>query len=80
MTKFVHWRTLAGLVFGLALTTTGCQTWLGGMTLPSPDYLKDNPDYIPHQPVFKLPNELSAMQAGQAAAPLQPGGAGRVGP
>jgi hypothetical protein len=43
--------------------SAGCQTYLGGMTLPSNDYLRDNPDYIAPAPQFKLPRELAAQQA-----------------
>jgi hypothetical protein len=54
------------LVLGLGLTA-GCQTHLGGMTLPSADYLNDNPDYIPKQPQFPLPRELAQQQAAARA-------------
>src|SRR4051794_16406468 len=40
----------------------GCQTWVGGMTLPSPDYLRDKPDYIAPAPLYKPSRELSSMQ------------------
>jgi hypothetical protein len=56
---------------------TGCQTWLGGMTLYSGDYLKDNPDYIPRGPSFPLPRELAAQQAAAktlSEATAQPAG------
>ncbi|GBD37508.1 hypothetical protein HRbin36_02643 [bacterium HR36] len=46
----------------LVLGGWGCQTWEGGMTLPSPHYLKDSPDYIPRKSPFGLPNELRQMQ------------------
>jgi hypothetical protein len=34
----------------------GCQTWTGGMTLPSPRYLQHTPQYIPSSPPFPLPH------------------------
>lgn len=73
MNRRCHWRGLAGLLLagGLALAT-GCQTQLGGMTLPSPHYLKDNPDFIPKGPSFPLERELSAQQA--AARNVMPAG------
>jgi hypothetical protein len=58
---------LASLAFTLA---AGCQTWIGGMTLPSGDYLRENPDYIPKGPSFPLQRELAAQQA--AAKTLEP--------
>jgi hypothetical protein len=44
---------------------TGCQTYpagFGGMTLPSPHYLKHQPQYFPPDPAFPLQRELNAMQ------------------
>ncbi len=67
------WRAccLAGL--GLALgTLSGCQTYVAGMTLPSPYYLKNPPQYIPPSPAFPLSREL-ARQEDVASAPV-PGG------
>jgi hypothetical protein len=37
------------------------------MTLPSPHYLKDNPDYIPRAPSYPHSRELSQIQAAEAA-------------
>lgn len=47
----------AALVAGL----TGCQTWMGGMTLPSPHYLEHYPQYFPPDPPFPLPRELATQ-------------------
>ena len=59
---------------GLALgTLTGCQTWVGGQTLPSGRYLEHMPQYIPDSPPFPLSKEL-AMQEATAAAPAGGGG------
>ena len=64
MTRRMRLRNWAGLVLAGTLgLATGCQTYLGGMTLPSNDYLRDNPDYIQPQPNFKLPREAAAQQA-----------------
>ena len=53
-------------VFGLGMAAlTGCQTYpagFGGMTLPSPHYLKHQPQYFPPDPTFPLQRELNAMQ------------------
>lgn len=68
---------LAGL--GLALSSlTGCQTWVGGMTLPSGRYLEHYPQYFPEDPDFPLSRELATQEA-QAGllnlnADLPPGG------
>lgn len=57
--------SLAGCVLA---TSIGCQTWVGGMTLPSPDYLKDKPDYIQPAPLYKHSKELASMQKAMAEA------------
>jgi hypothetical protein len=41
---------------------TGCQTYTGGMTLPSPRYLQHPPQYYPADPPFPLQRERDAMQ------------------
>jgi hypothetical protein len=59
-----------GLSAGLTLTT-GCQTWMGGMTLPSPHYLEQhNPQYFPQEPDFPLTRELAYQE--EAAGLLNP--------
>src|SRR5262249_55627428 len=66
---------LVGIGFGLA-ASTGCQTNVAGMTLPSGHYLQHPPQYFPPSPPFPLQRELAAMEA-QAAGPLgAPGPAG----
>ncbi len=59
MRRMVVTLSLAGCVLA---TSVGCQTWVGGMTLPSPDYLKDKPDYIQPAPLYKHSKELASMQ------------------
>lgn len=70
MTLKYRWQCLsvAGLGLGLAVATTGCQTYVGGMTLPSPRYLEHRPQYFPPDPDFPLQRELSTMQAQAGAA------------
>ncbi|MFL5241195.1 MAG: hypothetical protein ACJ8FY_03730 [Gemmataceae bacterium] len=59
----------AGL--GLALTVlSGCQTNVGGMTLPSGHYLDHPPQYIPPSPAFPLSRELASQEAAAAGAPV----------
>src|SRR5437016_4413745 len=69
MTTMRQWRILsiAGLGLGLA-GLTGCQTWVGGMTLPSPHYLEHRPQYFPPDPDFPLQRELSTQLTQDAAA------------
>ncbi len=50
---------------------TGCQTWIGGMTLPSGHYLEGHPpQYFPEEPDFPLTKELSYQE--EAAGLLNP--------
>lgn len=57
-------RTLAGCAgLGMAIAAaSGCQTHYGGMTLPSPHYLKQRPQYFPPDPAFPLQREVDSMQ------------------
>ncbi|MCA9066207.1 MAG: hypothetical protein KDA96_24235 [Planctomycetaceae bacterium] len=41
---------------------SGCQTTIGGQTLPSPDYLTDDVQYFPTGPEHKLMNQIQAAQ------------------
>ena len=50
------------LLCPLMLAATGCQTTVGGQTLPSPDYLKDDVQYYPAGPEFKLSNQVQALE------------------
>jgi hypothetical protein len=65
MNRICMWSGL-----GLALlVSTGCQTNMAGMTLPSPYYLIHPPQYIPPSPPFPLPRELAGQEV-VAAAPI----------
>lgn len=57
-------RLLSLATLGLSVSLlTGCQTWMGGMTLPSPHYLEGhNPQYFPEEPQFPLTRELAYQQ------------------
>lgn len=57
-------RSVAGCAgLGLAVAVfSGCQTYFGGMTLPSPHYLKHRPQYFPPDPTFPLQREVDSMQ------------------
>jgi hypothetical protein len=69
-------RWLAGVVAGAGLALTGCQTWVGGMTLPSPRYLEHYPQYFAPDPPVPLPRELASQEDPDAAARRAGGGAG----
>jgi hypothetical protein len=65
-------RVLLATGLGLGLSVlTGCQTWMGGMTLPSGHYLEHLPQYFPQEPDFPLPRELAYQE--EAAGLLAPG-------
>ena len=66
-TRAVRLRLLTG--FGLTLTAlAGCQTYYGGMTVPSPHYLDHPPAYAPESPFYPYARELASMQAQSAQA------------
>ncbi len=76
-------RWLVRGVAGVGVTVTSltwCQTYpagFGGMTLPSPHYLKHYPQYFPPDPPFPLQRELDSMQNVEGLAPVAvPGGSG----
>ena len=48
------------MLFGSLLT--GCQTSIGGQTLPSPGYLNDDVQYYPAGPENKLANTVEAQR------------------
>ena len=57
-------RVLYGLgVCTLLGATTGCQVDIGGQTLPSPWYQKDDIQYFPPGPEYKLSREAAAQKA-----------------
>ena len=61
---------LAGLTC-LAASLTGCQSDIGGQTLPSPYYLYDDIQYFPAGPEFQLTREAAALKAAKAEQVLQ---------
>lgn len=79
---------------GLALSAlAGCQSVMGGMTLPSGHYLEHLPQYFPQEPDFPLPKELAYQEeaagllgpqergpAGNGVNPVPPGGAAAPAP
>jgi hypothetical protein len=63
----------------LAVGSTGCQSSIGGQTLPSPYYMADDVQYFAPGPEFKLSNEAAAMKAREAEAALEANAAPRPG-
>jgi hypothetical protein len=64
----------------MALTgSTGCQTWYGGMTLPSGRYLEHYPQYFAPDPQHPLPRELASQEDPEGAA-RRAGGFGGIAP
>ena len=60
------WRwAVAGFTL-LAPLATGCQVQVGGQTLPSAYYMKDDVQYFPAGPEFKLAREAAALKAAAA--------------
>jgi len=58
------WRVcLLGLGLISVLGLTGCQTDVGGQTLPSPYYLQDDVQYFPPGTQFPLSREAAAQKA-----------------
>lgn len=47
---------------GLVSAVTGCQTTVGGQTLPSAYYLRDDVQYFPAGPEFILSNTVQAIE------------------
>jgi len=71
MTRLGRWRLMvAGIGLGLA-GLSGCQTWVpeAGLTMPTPSYLKHQPQYIPPSPPFPLSKELSSLEEAAAQQP-----------
>lgn len=51
-----------------AACSTGCQSSVGGQTLPSAYFLKDDIQYFVKGPEFKLSREAAALKAARAEA------------
>ena len=62
---------LVGLVVAAAcVASTGCQVDMGGQTLPSPWYMKDDVQFFPAGPEFKLQREATALKKAQEEAAM----------
>ena len=62
-----QYRSLRAFLLGLGATVaigfTGCQSDVGGQTLPSPYYMSDDVQYFPPGPQMKLSREAAAQKA-----------------
>ena len=47
----------------LGMSAVGCQTTIGGQTLPSAYYLQDDVQYFPQGPEFRLSRQVEALEA-----------------
>ena len=58
------WMKVAfcGIALSAATALTGCQMSIGDQTLPSAYYLKDDVQYFPKGPEFKLWREAEALK------------------
>lgn len=54
---------LCGTMAVAAAGSIGCQSDIGGQTLPSPFYMVDDVQYFPAGPEFKLTREAAALKA-----------------
>lgn len=64
-------RAICGVSLVAALSACGCQYDVGGQTLPSAYYLKDDIQYFPPGPEFKLTREAAAQKAFNAELELR---------
>jgi len=55
------WLLLLGCA-AICSSSVGCQTTIGGQTLPSAYYLKDDLQYFPPGPEFKLTRQVQALE------------------
>jgi len=77
MRRTGRWTACAAAALGVGLS--GCQTWMAGMTLPSPRYLEHYPQYFPPDPQFPLPRELATQTDPEGLARGPGGGVGAPG-
>ena len=57
-----HFFAVAGLLAVTTIGAVGCQTSIGGQTLPSAYYLRDDVQYYPAGPEFLLSNQVRAIE------------------
>lgn len=62
VSALIRTATVSALGGCVALTMTGCQTSVGGQTLPSAYYLRDDVQFFPAGPEFLLSNKVQAIE------------------
>jgi hypothetical protein len=65
MTANQFWTMPRAMLLGCALlacASTGCQSTIGGQTLPSAFYLRDDVQYHPAGPEFRLSRQVEALE------------------
>lgn len=62
LTTLAPLATLALLGSVCLAGLSGCQTWVGGQTLPSAYYLRDDIQFFPAGPEFQLTNQVEALE------------------
>ena len=72
---FLKFSGCTAALFGaiLAVSSTGCQTTIGGQTLPSGYYLKDDVQFFPAGPEFLLPETVRAIEQYKQAQQVNQG-------
>jgi len=60
--KHLIFKTCTVLAIGSLSVLTGCQSQIGGQTLPSPHYLTDDVQYFAPTGEMKLQREAAVMQ------------------
>lgn len=68
--RWLHWA-ICGLGMVASLNAIGCQTNVGGQTLPSAYYLQDDVQYFPPGPEFRLSREAAALREYRAERELE---------
>ncbi len=66
--KTISWINgiMCGVMLASAAVFCGCQVSVGGQTLPSAYYFKDDIQYFSKGPEFKLSREAAALEAAKA--------------
>jgi len=66
--NLVHTVAVVGLLAAGSLACTGCQVSVGGQTLPSAHYMRDDIQYFPKGPEMKLQREADEQKAARNAS------------
>ncbi|TWT57088.1 hypothetical protein KOR42_04460 [Thalassoglobus neptunius] len=63
-------KTVVLAIVGMSVSASlcGCQTQMGGQTLPSAYYLRDDVQFFPAGPEMQLPNQRQALEEYRASS------------